>query len=321
MLPATLIILAGRTLNDAGELVILTTDMSAPVVNGIQSAAGGDRIILPCAVSLNEMSETIKLLGNHIVPLNAQGVEVVEIRDDILSGKVIVSVIDLDEEKEEIIRTVVDCDYLKFQNADNGCRPFDNIEAGAEITNMGTGSSATMGFAALRNGSLGFVTAGHFGHAVLDGIYYEDKLIGRVEKVSYHDGMTADASFIGIVRSRVTPVAEVVNGYRIASARTTELPANSTVSMYGMMSGLETGKIVSYNVEKKYEDGYTFKNFASTTCSGQPGDSGGPVLVYNGGYNYSLIGIISGGNSTYSYFTPYKNIVEELGITCITYYT
>lgn len=232
----------------------------------------------------------------------------------------------MDEEKEELIRAVVDCDYLKFQNVDNGYSPFANIGAGTKITNMRTGSNATMGFAALRNGTMGFVTAGHFAPSFLDKISYEDKLIGTVEKASYCEGMTADASFVRITHSSVTPVAEVVNGYRIASAFTAELPVNSVVSIYGMKSGLVTGKIISYNVEGTYGNsdgslGYTYKNFASTTCSGQPGDSGGPVLVFNGGYNYSLIGIVNGGNSTHSVFTPYKNIVEKLGVTCITYYS
>ena len=52
--------------------------------------------------------------------------------------------------------------------------------------------------------------------------------------------------------------------------------------------------------------------------SNAPGDSGGPVMVYNGMSGsqvlYKLVGIIAGGNGTYGYFSPYQNIWNELGV-------
>lgn len=51
---------------------------------------------------------------------------------------------------------------------------------------------------------------------------------------------------------------------------------------------------------------------------------GAPILFYDGNYGgkacYVLRGIHSGHNSNTGilYFSPYKNIVVELGITCTT---
>ena len=98
--------------------------------------------------------------------------------------------------------------------------------------------------------------------------------------------------------------------------------------MYGDISGLTSGKIISYNEENYYErSGYEFSEFGSASYKSVDGDSGGPVLVYNGASNYSLIGINCAvyhkdGTDVYkSYFTPYKNIVEALGVTCVPYYS
>lgn len=140
-------------------------------------------------------------------------------------------------------------------------------------------------------------------------------------KNSYKNGMTADASFVNLTTGN-TMYSEVVNGYRIVSARTDEIP-EGTVVMYGQETGLSTGKIMYYGENGFYDDenGYFFQNFAVADYQSAEGDSGGPVLVFNGASNYSIIGINSAGGDGASLFTPYKNIVDELGVTCVPYYS
>lgn len=144
-------------------------------------------------------------------------------------------------------------------------------------------------------------------------------MVGIVSKVSYKNRMTADASFVNLTTGN-TISSEVVNGYRIVSARTDKIP-EGTVVMYGQETGLSTGKIIKYEENGFYDDEneYFFQNFAIADYKSAPGDSGGPVLVYNGGSSYSLIGIHSCGDG-YALFSPYKNIVDELGVTCVPYY-
>ena len=118
-------------------------------------------------------------------------------------------------------------------------------------------------------------------------------MVGIVSKVSYKNRMTADASFVNLTTGN-TISSEVVNGYRIVSARTDKIP-EGTVVMYGQETGLSTGKIIKYEENGFYDDEneYFFQNFAIADYKSAPGDSGGPVLVYNGGSSYSLIGIHS----------------------------
>ena len=132
--------------------------------------------------------------------------------------------------------------------------------------------------------------------------------------------MTADASFVNLTTGN-TMYSEVVNGYRIVSAQTGKIPDDTVVYAYGAMTGLSSGKIIDYGVPGDYSNGNEFTDFALADYKAAPGDSGGPVMVFNGASNYSIIGINSAGGDGASLFTPYKNIVDELGVTCVPYYS
>ena len=315
----------GAYLDDLGQLVILTTDISVSTTNKMRSATSDNVIILPCSVSLNEMFDTMDRLSSCCDWLNEQGIKVSSFRDDILSGKVIVSVFDLTDEKEMAIQNVVSCNYLEFENADVNCKEnaATTIKAGENVYRIGADDyhSSTVGFAATCNGLNGFVTTGHTFPKYNDKVYYGNNLsIGAVWKVSFHNNMTADASFI-LTDSPTAAVSQVVNGYRIASATTQEVPINTPVYMYGVASKLTSGKFISYRIGGELDiSGYKFDEFAVASYPSQDGDSGAPVLIYNGASNYSLLGIHS-ASASMSYFTPYKNIVEALGVTLVPYYS
>ncbi len=95
--------------------------------------------------------------------------------------------------------------------------------------------------------------------------------------------------------------------------------------MYGNVSKLQSGKITNINASVYYDElNITFTKQCSATYYSQKGDSGAPILYYEGNYGgktcYTICGIQSGYNRELgvSYFSPYKNIVNELGITCMT---
>lgn len=90
--------------------------------------------------------------------------------------------------------------------------------------------------------------------------------------------------------------------------------------MYGAFSGLTSGMITSTNAT--INDGtYTFKNMGQATYSLQNGDSGAPILFYDGNYGgvsrYSLVGIHEGQGGNARFFSKYAKIVDELGISAI----
>lgn len=71
-----------------------------------------------------------------------------------------------------------------------------------------------------------------------------------------------------------------------------------------------------------------FQKSSLTQCKADfrcaDGDSGAPVLLYEGNYGgktrYTLLGIFKSKieSENLAVFSPYKNIVDELGVTCIT---
>ena len=114
----------GAYIDDSGKLVVLTTDMSDPVINEIRAAAGYDVTVESCPASLNELEGTVDLIVDHFELLREQGIKIATVGKDIKTGKVIVSVIDLDAEKEATIRALVDNEYLEFENTDRGWIPY-----------------------------------------------------------------------------------------------------------------------------------------------------------------------------------------------------
>lgn len=123
----------GSYIDDSGKLVVLTTDMSDAVINEIRAAAGYDVAVALCPVSLNELYGTVDMLADYFDLLEEQGVEIATVQKDIKTGKIIVSVINLDANKEAKIRALVDDKYLEFINVDRGWVPLAALQAGAKI--------------------------------------------------------------------------------------------------------------------------------------------------------------------------------------------
>ncbi len=150
-------------------------------------------------------------------------------------------------------------------------------------------------------------------------VSYANSVIGTVTESIYRYGSTVDAAFV--TARGVTLSNRILNGGVIWAASTNVFPENTAVSMYGSTSRLQTGKIITNNyndIEVK-----SGMNLGQADYSSVKGDSGGPVLFYEGNYGgetkYTLLGIHNGrGKNGGAIFTHYKNIVNELGVTCLT---
>ncbi|HHV09464.1 MAG TPA: hypothetical protein GXX75_04180 [Clostridiales bacterium] len=100
------------------------------------------------------------------------------------------------------------------------------------------------------------------------------------------------------------------------------LPTGTGIYMYGADSGLQYGTIDSYNVTSS-SGSVTFTDLVKATYSSQTGDSGSPIVLYDGNHGgvskVTLIGTHRGTESDgKKTFSKYLNISNQLGITALT---
>lgn len=316
-----------------------TTISNKSIKNGIRIEA--------CDVSCNEIETAIDFLSDKIEELQRQGVEITAIRDDIKNGKVIVSILNLTDEKEEKVRSISNQPFLQFEEgeyasegiADSKNQEITDTKEGllnamgytAKIYGGGQGTVgnkswgfSTIGFAAKKGNRYGFVIAGHAPTALGEKFYYSadghlmGDTIGTVTKSAYFDNSTADAAFLEAV-SGITITNQVVEHTNVGGGWPFELPVGTRVSMQGVKSGRQSGKIVSYYETIKHTTGKTIRKQTAASYPSQGGDSGAPILyLYKGKYYICGIHSTHKDIAELSYFSPSKNIVDELGISFVT---
>lgn len=298
----------GAYIDEKGELVVLVTEMTNSVNAEVRQVTDNSSqvYIESCEVSYNEMCYVIDYLTEKIDALRNQGIIIESISDDIMNGNVTVSIVNLTEEKEKNVRDLIDCSFLEFVNSESVEEDASSVGGGYGI-NSTTGSS-TAGFAAIdtSSGSIGLVVAGHAFPNFADYAYYNNEFVGFVWTTAYYDGSTADASFI-MADGDVEITSILKNGGYIMGASTFDAPVNTTVYLYGNKSGLQSGKITSSNTTLTITStGMKFTHQCAASYSSQSGDSGAPVLFYEGNYDakthYTIRGIHTAHNSTSSFF-------------------
>lgn len=142
-----------------GELVLLVTDeRSETLLTRSVDVTDAAFRYEQCDVSLNEINEAIYIINAQLEELRNEGVFITMVCDDILNQRVRVSVQDLTEAKKQKILEVADYAFIEFEEADPAERETD-LGGGWSVSS--TSGYGTLGFPAVRNGVVGFVTAGH----------------------------------------------------------------------------------------------------------------------------------------------------------------
>ena len=312
-----------------GGLVVLFTDLMAIADVSRSLSTTADVTYEKCAYPINYIIDTIDEITASIEMLAEKNIIIDSVRDDIENNKVIVSVQNLEEWKKVEIRKIVDSPIVIFENSE-GITTHARIGAGYTAISTDNNSYSTIGFAATvymyyPGLGPGFVIAGHEGDFVGEVFNYNGQILGTVTHTAWYDGSSADAAFVeaadGMIPTNVTAFNSLIVGVEAGS-----LPQNTLVYKYGISSHLTSGyvtsiyKTVTYTVNDQI---YRIAGQMVADYYAEAGDSGGPVVIYSGSSlgdrpEYTLVGIHSGGiGSTYSYFSPYSNIVNELGIDCI----
>lgn len=316
--------------DETGQLVVLVTESDVAIENAISMyarEAQGIRYEL-CDVSYKDMLTAISEITNRIEDFSKQGIDITCVADNIMDGTVLVGVKDLTNEKKDFILNTTNYDFLVFEE-NEGVIANKGIGGGNKVVGSDNMVS-TICCAAKTNSSSGFVIAGHAGWVRGADFTYNGEKIGMVLKSAFYNNSTADASFLKAA-SNVETSCVLANGGHLWAASTYELPVNTTVWKYGITTGLTSGKIHTIGASAKILDKDANGNIVSSAVitdqywasfKGEPGDSGAPVMIYDGNYNgstkYTLVGIYSATNNYGAIFSGYANIVNELGVTCIT---
>lgn len=278
-----------------------------------ESVKSGIRIE-SCEVSYAELLEGASLVEEQMDNLRSQGVNIVMVGPDIKLGKVVVSIEDLTEEKEEKVRKLLDCPFLQFENG-KPARYLEAIGGGKVISSAHDGATSSICFAAKRTGRYGFVISGHAGDFLNEQFRYKNTALGSVGRTAFYSGTKADAAFL-VANPGVT-VTNVINQSAVVGGMENDLPEGALVYMQGGYSGRQGGKVLRNNIcVSSKSDNMEFRNQTIISISAQPGDSGSPILFFTKG-QYYICGIAACETETGKAFSPFRNIIQELGVSFV----
>ena len=190
--------------------------------------------------------------------------------------------------------------------------------------------ACSIGFNVSRNGTPGFVSAGHCGDAG-EPVYYEPSQwtlgpqIGTFAASSFpNPGQTGnDWSWVQV--SSGNPQLPTVYGWGSGDVTVhgnTEASVGAAVCRSGRTSGWECGAIEAKNQTVNYSTGETILNLTRTTACSEGGDSGGSFITGPG----QAQGVLSGGSGSCkgkhmrsrSYFQPLNPILQAYNLSLLT---
>lgn len=221
-----------------------------------------------------------------------------------------------EEKKEAVIKTAgienVIFETQEIQNSDSdntkdtkynlssnyNAKATYDIYVGDDIENSsmsGATAHSTLGACAIIDGKEGYITSGHY-NEIGDIFYSYSRRLGVVSKVNY--GGSVDAAFIEKDSSSKYPLTDDL---RLSNSltRTGRLTTSGRPVLEGAVIcwGFGSGYRVAIVEDTSYSwkiNGTRFKNLIRTDLGSEPGDSGGPVVIYKGNDRYSLVGIWKG---------------------------
>lgn len=316
---------------DTGGLTVMVTNQ--PAIQTIQSVCATRNANITyklCKTSYAQLKSLHNTIVNQIDDLKKDGIVIAAVSIGNEEQKVYVDVLALTAEKEEILRTAFNSPLLSLRASSAIATP-SAFGPGNRIKNCRTTEDCTLGFAAMRNGVPGFVSAGHYTQ-VGDIFICNGETVGELTQSAFLNYTTADAAFIE-ADADAEQTYELARGGDIWNAIETLVPEGTLIYKYGCRTGLTSGRVsetefvIAYDLNHDEElDHYIF-DCVKASYYAEVGDSGGPIMIYEGSYGgsskYSLCGIQSAinvsinGTFNYSMYTPYSNIVDELDVSCV----
>lgn len=299
----------GSYINDNGQLVVYVTNATErPEV----LRDNVDIVYEPCTYSYNELLDVMEDLNNYKFSnsdtitnnFNEFGLYDSE-------NRIIVKLDNLSEESiQEFKERVSDSDAIEFRQGNGPIQTEVSVAAGSEISY--SGGIASMGYRVKRNGTVGFVTAGHAANSVGKSIKYNDTVFASC--TATQQGGNVDAGFCAITNSSYTPTNTISGTTNTLSTTISEPGVGTAINKVGRSTGHTSGKILSTNVTATFDSGATISNLTTADYTSAPGDSGCVVYSYISSSNTRLtLGIHTGAGGNTRYFTKANEINRALG--------
>ena len=216
-----------------------------------------------------------------------------------------------------------DASTIRFRNSESQPKPLVTFDGGSEYLSQSGGSYyyCSVGFGVTKNGSQGFVTAGHCGNAG-DGVFTlaSKRSVGPQvgSFVSSFFGGSGDGAFVQLTGS--STVTASVKGVGPVRGMTVA-PIGASVCRSGRTTGVKCGTIQAYNATVNYPEA-TINGLTQVKVCAEGGDSGGSFISGD-----QAQGVLSGGNYNCkgknaglatSYFQPVGEILQSNGLTLKT---
>ncbi len=136
-----------------GKLVVLVKGEMSEYKSEIEQLTEESSNVLykSCEVSYNEMQDMIEAILEKASVLENNGVELCSVEERIMEGKILIAIKDFTEEKAEIARQIIQCNYLQVEAAQETRSDAALVRAGNEVGC--DGAYGTYGFAAKKDGA------------------------------------------------------------------------------------------------------------------------------------------------------------------------
>lgn len=235
----------GAYIDDNGNLVVLLVDDSSDEIAVVGEMTGNAVIITEkCEYSFNELISVIDTINGHLTYLSNCGVTITEMYEDVCDNRVYIGIYDLTEEKESIVREIIDHPCMEIYKQNNTIKENVDIKGGYGISGSGMEGTSTVGFCATRGNSYGFVIAGHAVANLYDNFTYAGTSIGYVTANACYDYTTADAAFL--TKSTYATTTPYINVYTCHYLGTSisDFPAQALIYKYGATTGLTSAMML-----------------------------------------------------------------------------
>lgn len=342
--------ISNRGLNDFyagsyfdGEKLIVQFTRITNQVNYLFGEIDGDVIIKAVNFSLGYLENCYESLCSIVDTIESSGISAFYV--DEKRNAVIITMLECKDAVVSIIKqNATNADCIVFELCEKpvrtyveGWRPGRGIYMYTLVNNsyLSYVGGYSTGYMASKGSKPGFVTSAH-GNNYGDLVFYSGLTQSSEITTKYVGMITArelsqyvDAAFVqldtskyeqsslvywtssqpGVTRPGTIMDAEVVS--------VSSITTSTTIYKSGMSTYLTTGTLISSGVSVHFADlNLTISGLIMTNITADRGDSGAISYVIRGtNYRGKTLGIVEGGNGTYTFLVPATTINSRLGLT------
>lgn len=304
----------GMYIDESGVLNVLVKDEVNNTRSVVTRVVGSEDVVLhSCLYSYSELLHTLKCIDayNLANPDSEVYKNFKAAKLDDINNKVVVELRDCSNDKISAFKNnVVDSPIIVFEQTTN--EPVEHgLRSGSPVYWDKNGSlfQATMGYRAMLNNVVGWVTAAH-AYKQGQSVYNLSKQeVGRCKNHVYQG--STDAAFCQSLDSGYAPELGLIGGASLSKS-TAPIVVGMAVNLYGSVTGVSVGSIANSSFSFTTESGIYLSDVAVSDYYSEGGDSGGPIVYTQNGINY-IVGIHHGKYGGDPIVIKESNIRSQLG--------